>query len=138
MYSYHQIEHTADAGFDITAGSSKELFQAAGEALFSLVADPSEVGNDEMRNVEISGDNLEDLVFNFLRELVFLLAVDGLVFTTFQVDSLHGDAAKIGCTGGRVPRSAPHPELEIKAVTYHGFRVEEHGGQWYARFIVDV
>ncbi|MDP7421330.1 MAG: archease [bacterium] len=138
MFTYTEIEHTADAGFIVESDSCEDLFLGAATALFSLVADVDEVGDEIHREIEITGETISELMFDFLREFVFLLSTEGLIFKRFRVLSLDPDSVRMSCRGGRVGNTAPCPELEIKAVTYHDFYVEEHDGRWQARFIVDV
>ncbi len=45
--SYREIEHTADLGIEVTAPDLPTLFASAGEALYSLIADPATVQSEE-------------------------------------------------------------------------------------------
>jgi SHS2 domain-containing protein len=41
--TFKEMEHTADLGVEITAGSFPALVAASGEALFAFIADPRNI-----------------------------------------------------------------------------------------------
>jgi len=69
MKDYEYIEHTADVAVRVYGNSLEELFRNAAQATFSLITDytPSE---DKERDIDLEGKTLEDLLVNWLNELI--------------------------------------------------------------------
>ncbi|MFC1890521.1 archease [Thermodesulfobacteriota bacterium] len=139
MKRYEELDHTADLRIVFYGRSIGELFRNAGLGLFELMVTPLDEGPAHMEEIRIEGDDLEDLIVNWLRELHGRFVVDGEVVTGVEDCHVVGGrtiAARIEV----VPfDSAIHRHLrEIKAVTYHGVRVGEEGGRWAARIVFDV
>jgi SHS2 domain-containing protein len=136
---YEHFEHTADLGLRVRAADLNTLFAEAAEALFAaVVEDLSTVEPREPVTVRVSGTDLAYLLFDWLRELLYRFEVDHQVFRRFEVkvgpDGLEGTAWGEPYDPGRHPLSH-----EVKAVTYHGLRVEPtDDGDWLAEVIVDI
>lgn len=138
MSAFREIEHTADLGIEVTALSSRELFSAAAEALFALIADPA--GIECRRRVQISatGKNLEELFHTWLCELLGSFNVGNFVAKECRITKFSETRVE-GSLGGETLDLARHAfHTEIKGVTYHDFRVWEENGIWRARVIFDV
>jgi len=136
MYEY--FEHTADLGIRVCAADINGLFAEAATGLFAAIVD----GLDTVRlaqriEIAVSGTDREYLLFDWLRELLFRFDVDHLLLARFDV--------KVSETGlqamawGEPLDPARHVlSHEVKAITYHGLRVEQESGGWIAEVIVDI
>ena len=169
---FEVFEHTADVGLRVRAADLNELFAEAGRGYFSLVA----ANLDSVRPVqevafEIAGNRLDDLLFDWLAELLYTFDTKHLLFCQFDVKTT--DTGLLGpalpTTGGQPAGARTHghsrpncrelaapasikavargepvdPErheldMEIKAITYHGLKVERDGDGWLAEVIVDL
>ncbi|MDR1954358.1 MAG: archease [Candidatus Methanoplasma sp.] len=120
---YELIDHTADLMVKAYGDTLEECFANAGYALFDQTVDLSGVGPAETFEVETSGDDLEDRLYSFLSELLFLEDCDGVVMCELDV-SFDGD--KVICRGkGEVlDRNRHRIRSEIKAVTFHMMSVD--------------
>ncbi|MBS1263826.1 MAG: Protein archease [Methanonatronarchaeales archaeon] len=140
--SYEFLEHTADVKFRATGGSLEELFESAAEALVASMVDPSTVRPEVEVEVEVEGDDLTELLFLWLDEVVFLVSARTMLFHKFEVEEVeHLDGAhRARCRGlGEEADLDRHSfETEVKAVSYHGMEVEETDGGWEASVILDV
>jgi SHS2 domain-containing protein len=135
---YETFDHTADLGLRIRAADLNTLFAEAGRALFSaLVENPDAVAPIHRLDVTIAGSDREYLLFDWLKELLYRFEVEHLLLTRFEVtvgaDGLEGSARG-------EPFDPERHELahEVKAITYHGLRVEETPDGWLAEVIVDI
>jgi protein archease len=135
---YETFDHTADLGLRIRAADLNTLFAEAGRALFStLVENPDAILPNQRLDVTIAGSDREYLLFDWLKELLYRFEVEHLLLTRFSVtigaDGLQGSA-------WGEPFDPQRHELahEVKAVTYHGLRVEETPDGWLAEVIVDI
>jgi len=135
---YEFFEHTADLGLRIRAPDLDTLFAEAGSALFeAIVEDLKTVRPLQSVQVHLSGDDREYLLFDWLKELLYRFDAEHLLFSRFEVhvmnDGLLGTA-----WGEPLDRSRHELAHEVKAITYHGLRVEPTAEGWLAEVIVDI
>jgi SHS2 domain-containing protein len=135
---HETFEHTADLGLRIRAADLDTLFVEAAQALFgTVVEDLATVRPLQEIDVQIEGDALDYLLFDWLRELLFHFDAEHLLFGKFAV---HVTAAGLTASawGEPLDRARHNMEHEVKAITYHGLRVEKVGEAWEAEVIVDI
>ena len=136
--SFREIEHTADLGIEVTAPDLSGLFATAGEALFSLIADPKSIESREEISVTASGDGTEELLHAWLRELLAEFNLKGFVGTRCEIARITNNSVDGKIKGERLDLKRHRFYTEIKGVTYHDFKVLEKDGSWRARVIFDV
>ena len=135
----HEVfEHTADLGLRIRAADLDTLFAEAGEALFAtLVENLHSVEPRQEVSVRVSGDDREYLFFDWLNALLYHFDAGHLLLSKFAVrvgpDGLTGTA-----WGEPLDRSRHELGHEVKAITYHGLKVEQTPDGWLAEVIVDI
>ena len=84
MYEY--FEHTADLGIRVRAADLNGLFAEAGTGLFAAVVDGLDTVRPELPvEVAIAGAELDYLLFDWLRELLYRFDADHLLFSRFEV-----------------------------------------------------
>ena len=135
---YERFDHTADLGLRIRAADLNRLFEDAGRALFSaILANPESVRGVEETTFRIEGTRHDDLLVDWLGELLWTFETRKMVFGEFDV---RVDAAGISASARGEPIDLERHELdtEIKAITYHGLKVEPEGAGWLAEVIVDL
>ena len=135
---YEHFEHTADLGLRIRAPDLDTLFAEAGQALFAaIVEDLGTVRPLQQVNVRLTGEDRDYLLFDWLKELLYHFDTEHLLFGRFEA---HVGAAGLSGTAWGEPlnRSRHHLDHEVKAITYHGLRVEPTAGGWLAEVIVDI
>jgi SHS2 domain-containing protein len=135
---HETFEHTADLGLRIRAADLDTLFVEAAQALFgTVVEDLATVRPLQKIDVQLQGDAIDFLLFDWLRELLFHFDAEHLLFGKFAVHV--ADAGLTGSAWGEpLDRARHNMEHEVKAITYHGLRVEKVGDHWEAEVIVDI
>ncbi len=134
--SVEEISHTAEIGLRVRAGSAARLFACAGEALFALVgATVDETSPPEERPVRLHAPDAENLLVDWLNELVYLYETTGLAFTTIDVSTWTPTGLE-ATVQGRRPTGPPR--LHVKAVTYHELAVRPDGDGWLAQVTFDI
>jgi|SRR6516165_10281245 SHS2 domain-containing protein len=136
---FETFEHTADLGLRIRAADLNTLFADAAQALFSvIVEDLQAVRPVQSVKVRLEGDDSVFLLFDWLKELLYYFDAEHLLFGKFEVQVT--DAGLNATAWGEpLDRSRHVLDHEVKAVTYHGLRVEKVGDdQWEAEVIVDI
>ncbi|GBD36920.1 Protein archease [bacterium HR36] len=161
---FEVFAHTADLGLRIRAGDLPTLFAEAGKALFSVLVENLEaIACRETHPLTLENDNLEYLFFDWLDQLLYLFDAQKLVLADFQVTITGGemanhvqggrpaegssDAGKANapcwrleaiCRGEKLDRQRHILDHEVKAITYHGLKVEKAEGGWLAEVVVDI
>jgi SHS2 domain-containing protein len=135
----HELfEHTADLGLRATAPDLPSLFTEMAKCLLSaMVEDPASVQPREEVGIELSSTNREFLLFDWLKELLLRFETDHWLFAAFDVQVT--DAGLTATVRGETYDPERHVLAhEVKAITYHALKVEQHGGEWLAEVIVDI
>ncbi|UCD71807.1 MAG: archease [Syntrophobacterales bacterium] len=135
---FRLLDHTADVGIIVYGGDLEELFSNAGEAFFEIITDLQGIRESTERTIRVESPNLEDLMVNWLGELLYLHDVDGLLFRTFSIDELRDGSLKARARGEVFQEERHVIKTEIKAVTYHQIQVKKEKGRWKARIIFDL
>jgi len=135
---YRLVDHTADLGLEVFGKTGEELFANAASAVCELIVDRKGTGPTVVREMSVEGADREDLLVNFLREVLFLFNGEKMIPTSFTIEELDDRHLR-----GKVRVTAYDParhrvRREVKAVTYHGTEVVETPTGWRARVIFDV
>jgi SHS2 domain-containing protein len=135
---YETFDHTADLGLRIRAADLDTLFVEAAQALFAtVVEDLTSVQPLQRIDVELQGEAIDYLLFDWLRQLLFHFDAEHLLLGKFEVH-VHSDGLSASAWGEPLDRARHDLEHEVKAITYHGLRVEKIGTEWEAEVIVDI
>ena len=134
-----EVDHTADAGFEVEAAEIDVLFETAAAALFGMMVDLSRVQSEpDPVAVRAVGPDLPALLVAWLSELLSVAMSRDMVFCAFEVQSLEPGQVS-GRAWGEALNVGRHAfRTEIKAVTHHSLALEQRGGRWHARVIVDL
>jgi SHS2 domain-containing protein len=135
---FELFEHTADLGLRARADSLEALFvDAARGVLAMLVGDPASVQPLTTKMITLSADEPAYLLFDWLSELLYAFETDRLLLAEFDV-TIDGNKLIATCRGEAMDESRHRMEHEVKAITYHGLRLEKNAAGWFAEVIVDI
>lgn len=135
---YEFFAHTADLGLRVRADSLDELFADAGRGLTAmLVANIDAVAPRDEHRFALDGENVDYLLFDWLSELLFAFESSRMLFSEIDVRITDGQLEAV-CRGEPANPARHQMEHEVKAITYHGLRVEQQNGDWLAEVIVDI
>lgn len=135
---FEVFDHTADLGLRVRAGDLNALFDEAGRALLSLiVSNPDAVEPRQTVAVQVAGGDREYLFVDWLAELLFLFESRKFLASRFEM-KVSDDGIR-GLVQGEEYDAARHVgSHEVKAVTYHGLKVEETESGFLAEVILDI
>jgi len=136
MKRFRLIEHTADVGLVAEGATLAEAFANAAYGLFSIIAELKGVRATESRQLELSEDDAEALLFEWLNRLIYLFDTEMLIFKRFEITSLDERQLKAVCYGEQYDPSRHKLKTGVKAATYHLLRVDREKNQ--VRVIFDV
>lgn len=136
MKRFRLIEHTADIGLIAYGRSLAEAFANAAYGLFSIIAELKTVKETESRQLELSEEDSEALLFEWLNRLIYLFDVDMLLLKRFEVADFDGRGLKAICYGEKYDPSRHQLKIGVKSATYHLLKVDKEKNQ--VRVIFDV
>ncbi len=136
---YEFFEHTADIGVHVYGADLPALFTNAAAAMYEALGEWT-TGNEQLpRSITLPAGNLEDLLHDWLSELLFEFEAHGRLFRDFQFEELSPTGGRVHATGCSIDPARSSPHEEIKAVTYHQLSVQQlPDGTWRATVIFDV
>jgi len=125
MKQYELIDHTADVAIKAYGKTLSEAFENAAKGMFDIITDNSEIENIGQEDIELEADNLEELLVDWLSELLFLNSSNNLVFGFFKVEIDEKKNKLLAKVFGEKFNISKHKAgAEIKAVTYHMLEVK--------------
>ncbi len=135
---YETFEHTADLGLRIKAADLPTLFAEAGRGLTSIiVANVDQVRPVRAVNIALPRAPLDELLFDWLNEILYAFESEHLLLAEFEA-SIDDAGLKAVARGEPADDSRHRLEHEIKAITYHGLKVEQTPDGFLAEVIVDI
>jgi len=138
MTGFEFLEHTADLKFRARGSSLEEALANAARALKTVFVGEQVVEHVVEKSFEVSAGSLEDLLHDFLSELIFLFETEHFVAgeVSVTVDGKHHLSA--GCMGAVLDLEKQKIESEVKAVTYHDMKIMETDGGWVIEVVCDI
>ena len=131
----------ADLAFEAEGDSVVELFHAATEALLQTLADPLTVAVTWERKIEHVCGDLDELLFEWLSDLVYWKDAAGVVFHDADLSVIQdGTTWTLAAVlrGAPVDQSTQTLHNDVKGVTKHLYHVKQQGMRWYAQVVIDV
>ena len=140
--TFKYLDHGADIGLEIESDDLEGLFSEAGRSIFSLMVDIEEIQGEENLELDLIEHNLEDLLYEWLSELLSLSNLRGQVYGRFPrltITETNSDyRLKAVAEGENIDPRRHELGTEVKAVTYQGLEINEIEDGWRCRFVVDV
>lgn len=148
---YEYLDHPADVGFTARGATLEECFAAAAEAFNEFGWESGRAEPRKALEVRARAASLEDLMFSWLSELLYLNDGEQWVFRRFEVVSVaQGVVQDPGqekdgqweiqavAHGEKFDETRHRARTYVKAVTYHQLAVRETAGGWEATVYIDV
>ena len=141
---YHYLEEigTADIAFEATGRDLPELFTAAADATINVMIDNLDaIESRETRQIELSSDKIDMLLFDFLQELIYFKDAKRLLLRARETHiDQKGETyfLKAKVAGERLDDTRHQQRADVKAVTLHGFSVEKQDSAWKAKVLLDI
>ena len=115
----------SDVIFKAYGKTLEELFSNAALALSSVICQVDKIEKKELREVEVGGEDLEDLMFNWLQKLIVMVDIDNLFFSEFEVLGISEDDInlKARCHGEQM--TPEKGRTVVKSVTYYKYELRK-------------
>jgi SHS2 domain-containing protein len=124
MKRFELIEHTADIGINAYGKTLAGAFANAAYGMFSIIAELESVREAESRRVEVSADDIESLLFEWLNSLLYSFDVEMLLFKRFDIIEFEDTWLVAECYGEKYDASRHRIKAGVKSATYHMLEVD--------------
>src|SRR6185312_7411390 len=102
-----------------------------------LVANTDSVQPLQARTISLAAEEPTYLLFDWLSELLYAFEAEKLLFSAFEIQ-LRNMTLTATCHGEPMDAARHQMDHEVKAITYHGLKVERTTAGWQAEVIVDI
>jgi SHS2 domain-containing protein len=132
------LEHTADIGLRAWGATLKEALENAATALVAVVVELEDVEPRIAYPIAAAGEDDEELLVNWLSEVLYYLDARRVVLRRFRIDHF-GEGRAAGQAWGE-PREADRhrPKVIVKGVTYHQLKIAERPGGIEVQVFLDI
>jgi SHS2 domain-containing protein len=135
---YRLTKHQSELAVRISGSSQADLFANSAFALFDVMTDPATIEIKEHIPLEIEGTDRDDLMVNWMRELLYLYQGSGYLLKEFKINQVKDTMVKAEVCGEKIDPDRHEIKQEIAAVAFHKSRMEKTGNQWIAQLIFEL
>ena len=131
---------TADLAFEAQGKDLEELFTNAAMALFDAQVKLETVEPKIIKKGTFENENLEQLLYDFLEQIIFLKDAEQLLFKTVKVKIIKNKAYKLEAEfkGEKIDIKKHELGNDLKAVTWHKFKIEQTPKGWLCQIVIDI
>lgn len=136
--SYRLNKHQSEIAVRVIGNSQADLFVNSAFALFDVMADIQAIESKERLPLEVEGTDRDDLMVNWVRELLYLYQSSGYLLREFQVHEVKDTIVRAEVCGEKIDPDRHEIKQEIASIAFHKSRMEKTGNQWTAHLIFEI
>jgi len=136
--NYRITTHQNELAVRIVGNSQADLFANSGFALFDVMSDIDKIEAAERLSLEVEGSDRDDLMVNWIRELLYLYQGSGYLLKEFKINEVKDTLVKAEVAGEKIDPDRHEIKQEIAAVAFHKSRMQKTGNQWIAQVIFEI
>ena len=128
----------ADIAYEVRSRKMDGIFEGAAIALTEVMVDRRSIRPRLKREVRVTAEDIDRLLYDFLTEIIILKDAESLLFKEFDV-SIEGEGS-LRCTlrGDMIDRTRHKLRNDVKAVTMHMFGVKKAKKGLKATVVLDI
>jgi SHS2 domain-containing protein len=136
--NYRLNKHQSEIAVRVTGNSQADLFINSAFALFDVMADMKAIEVKERLPLEVEGSDRDDLMVNWVRELLYLYQSSGYLLREFRVREVKDTIVRAEVGGEKIDPDRHEINQEIASIAFHKSRMEKTGNQWTAHLIFEI
>ncbi len=138
MKRYRSIAHAADLGIEVYGKTLPELFQNAAFAFFDILLYKGKVSAKLGEKISVSADDTEQLLVVWLSEFLYLFDTKRFLVSRIEIKKFQDNCLEAWAEGEIFNAQKHSIKTEVKAVTYHGLKIEKKGSVYSTVIIFDI
>jgi SHS2 domain-containing protein len=135
---YRLTRNQSEVAVRVVGDSQADLFANSATALFDVMADIEKIEIKERIPLEVEGTDRDDLMVNWMRELLYLYQGSGYLLKEFKIHEVKDSIVKAEVCGEKIDPDRHEIKQEIGAVAFHKSRMQKTGSQWIAQVIFEI
>jgi SHS2 domain-containing protein len=135
---YRITKRQSELAVRVVGNSQADLFANSAFALFDVMTDVEKIEVKDRLALEAEGADRDDLMVNWMRELLYLYQGSGYLLKEFQIGEVKDTMVKAQVCGEKIDPDRHEIKQEVAAVAYHQSRMTKTGNQWTAQLIFEV
>ena len=136
--NYRITTHQNELAVRIVGNSQADLFANSGFALFDVMSDIDKIEAAERLSLEVEGSDRDDVMVNWIRELLYLYQGGGYLLKEFKINEVNDISVKAEVAGEKIDPDRHEIKQEIAAVAFHKSRMQKTGNRWIAQVIFEI
>lgn len=135
---YRVLQRSSDLLVKVYGRTQEELFSNSGFALFDVMTDVDKVEVRDGLPLEVEGADRDELMVNWMRELLYLYQGSGYLLKEFKIREVRENYVRGEVCGEKFDPDRHEIRRDIRAVGYHQSRMVKTGDQWTAQVIFEL
>jgi len=139
--TFEYLDHTADVQLHAWGNDLKVCFEQVAVAMFGYMTEIDKVEMGGHMDLEATGSDLENLLYNFLDEFLYSFCTEpNFIARKVEITQFDKINFKIKCRAyGEVFDLSKHPQgTEVKAITYSNLQVWDEPEHHEVFVIIDI
>lgn len=132
------VARQSELAVRVVGTSQINLFVNAAFALFDVLTDTEKIDAKERMQLEVDGSDRDDLLVNWLRELLYLYQGSAYLLKEFTIQEMKDTTMKAAVSGEKLDPDRHEIKQEIAAVAYDQSHMQKTGDLWIAQVILEV
>ncbi|MBS3065002.1 MAG: archease [DPANN group archaeon] len=140
-YKFLKNSVTADITFEATGKNLNELFKNCALALMDTMVDMKSVKSKFKKPIRLRAKDESTLLINFLNEIVYYKDAESMLISSFKVDIKKKEDAYLltaELSGEPLQMGKHLLRSDVKAATWHNFKLEKKGANYIAQVVLDI
>lgn len=135
---YRILNRPSELVIKVSGKTQAELFANSAFALFDLMTEIEKVEVRDHLPLEVEGVDRDDLMVNWMRELLYLFQGSGYLLKEIRVTEVREDYVRGEVSGEKFDPDRHEIQREIRSVVFHQSRMQKTGDRWTAQVIFEI
>ena len=135
---YRLTTRQSELAVRVAGNSQADLFANSEFALFDVMTDVEKVDIKERMSLEVEGTDRDDVMVNWMRELLYLYQGSGYLLKEFAIREAKDTLVRAEVCGEKIDPDRHEIRKEIHGIAYHQSRMQKTGDQWTAQLIFEI
>ena len=129
----------ADVAFEARGRTLPAIFETCARSLTEVMVDRRSVKPRKAKRITLTSETTENLLYDFLTDLIIRKDVDSILFKDFRV-FLDKSGRRLECVarGEVIDRKRHRLRNDVKAVTTHLFGIKKSAKGYSATVVLDI
>ncbi len=143
--SVEYLDQMTDAYLRIRGQTMNEAFEYSARGLVNIMYDIEHIENMQQIPIFAEGDELENLLFDWLDKILLMMLIDKVIFSKFKIEITFDESSNryllTGYGEGELVDISKHElKVEIKGITYHEMKILNYKdtNETIIEYIVDL